>query len=286
LTGILQPESLDEALALRATHPAAAVVAGGTDLMVDVNFGRSRPQTLLDLSRVDELKEWGREQGVVRVGAGVTFARIARELADLRPLAEAARSVGSAQIRNRATIGGNVATASPAGDSLPVLAAYDAKVVVASVDRTRWVPWHEFFLAPKQTALAHDELIVRLEWRDVHGPGSFAKVGRRNAMVIAIAGAALQLDCDARRVRLALGSVGPTVLRAREAETLAEHAIDWEHPTGSLPPGTVKEFGHLAAAAAQPIDDLRASAHYRLRAVNVLARRELAWALDDRERAA
>jgi len=222
---VFTPRSLPEALEIRGAHPEAVPVAGGTDLMVQVNFDRIRPRALLDLSRVEELRGWGRDNGVVQVGAGMTFTRIARELQEFGSLAEASRAVGSPQIRNRATIGGNLATASPAGDSIPVLAAYGAVVVVAGPGgRTRRIPWDEFLIGPKRTTLAPDELIVRVEWRPVAGPGSFAKVGPRNAMVIAVAGVCLQLDEAGRNVRLALGSVGPTVLRAPRAESFAATA--------------------------------------------------------------
>ena len=203
---VFLPRSLEEALALKAEHPDAVPVAGGTDLWVAVNFGTARPPALLDLSRVGELKTWSADDGRVRLGAGVTFARIEKELAEFRPLAEASRSVGSPQIRNRATIGGNLATASPAGDSIPVLAAYGATVVVASRNGERSEPWDRFFTGPKRTTLAPDELIVGVEWQRVDAPGSFAKVGTRNAMVIAIAGLCLQLDpaCAQRQARARL----------------------------------------------------------------------------------
>jgi len=285
-----RPRTLDEALELRAAHPEATPVAGGTDLMVEVNLGGLRPSALLDLSLVDELKAWRHEDGVVHLGAGMTFARIARELAEFTPLVEASRSVGSPQIRNRATIGGNLATASPAGDGIPVLAAYDAEVVAASPGGTRRIPLGDFLVAPKRTALAPDELILGAEWRPVAGAGSFAKIGPRNAMVIAIAGVCVQLDDAGRSVRLALGSVGPTVLRAPRAEAfaaaiLADHDV-WADPGAAVPAVALVEFGRLAAAEAQPIDDLRGSAAYRRRAVGVLAGRALAWTLDDRRRAA
>jgi CO/xanthine dehydrogenase FAD-binding subunit len=283
---VFLPRSLEEALELKAEHPDAVPVAGGTDLWVAVSFGTTRPPGLLDLSRVGELKLWRADDGRVRLGAGVTFARIERELAEFRPLAEAARSVGSPQIRNRATIGGNLATASPAGDSIPVLAAYGASVVVGSRKGVRSEPWHRFFTGPKRTTLAPDELIVGVEWQRVDAPGSFAKVGTRNAMVIAIAGLCLQLDPAARSVRLALGSVAPTVVRVPEAESFAAGAVAWDEPDRPLPAAAVAEFGRLAAAAATPIDDVRSSAGYRRHAVEVLARRALLWTLDDRRAAA
>ncbi len=278
----LLPRSLEEALALRAAHPDAVPVAGGTDLMVAVNFGRSRPPALLDLSRVEELKSWRRENGAVFVGAGMTFARIGRELGEFRPLVEAARSVGSPQIRSRATIGGNIGTASPAGDAIPVLAAYDATVVVGSTRGTRRERWDAFFTGPKQTTLAPDELVLGVEWQASDGPGSFAKIGTRNAMVIAIAGVCLQLDLHAHSIRLALGSVAPTVVRAPDAEAFAADVIAWDEPERELPEEAASEFGRLAAVAARPIDDVRGSAAYRRHVVEVLARRALRWTLGDR----
>lgn len=266
---VFVPRSLEEALDVKDVRPEAVPVAGGTDLMVELNLGRAQPEALLDLSRIDELKTWWRDDGTVFVGAGMTFARIAQELGDFPPLVQAARSVGSRQIRSRATIGGNLATASPAGDSLPVLAAYDAEVVLARAGVTRRVPWHEFLVGPKRTSLRVDELIVGVQWREVQGPASFAKVGRRNAMVIAVASACLQLD-SAGGVRLALGSVAPTVVRAWRAEAFAERHHD------------PAEFGRRAAAETRPIDDLRGSAAYRRHVVEVLARRAFAQALEER----
>lgn len=271
------PRSLEEALEIRAAHPEAIPVAGGTDLWVEVNARRIRPRSLLDLARVGELTDWERN-GKVFVGAGMTFSAIIDVLGEFGPLVEAARSVASPQIRNRATIGGNLATASPAGDSLPVLAAYGADVVVAAAEGgRRRIPLDEFLVGPKQTSLAPDELITGVEWTPVAGPGSFAKVGRRNAMVIAVASACLQLDEEHGGVRLALGSVGPTVLRAPRAERLAAEALDGRDPAAAL-----VEFGRLAAVEAQPIDDRRGSADFRRHVVEVLARRALAQALEER----
>jgi CO/xanthine dehydrogenase FAD-binding subunit len=273
---IFAPHSLEEAVELRFAHPDALPVAGGTDLMVEINARRIRPAALLDLSRIAQLQAWGRDDDHVFVGAGVTFARIARELTDFPPLVEAARSVASRQIRNRATIGGNLATASPAGDSLPVLAAYGADVIVASTSAwMRRIPLSEFLVGPKRTSLGPDELIVGVEWAPVDGPASFTKVGRRNAMIIAIASVCLQADPERHGVRIALGSVAPTVLRARNAEAFAE-GLDWNDPA------TLAEFGRHAAAEARPIDDQRGTAEYRRHVVEVLARRALAQAEGER----
>jgi CO/xanthine dehydrogenase FAD-binding subunit len=280
---VYAPTKLAEALELRAEHPEAVPVAGGTDLWVDLNFRRARPEALLDLSRLSELADWSREPELVFVGAGVTFARIARELSRVRPLAEAARSVGSPQIRNRATLGGNIGTASPAGDALPVLAAFDARIVVGSSRHTRTVAFYEFFVGPKRTSLAPDELILGVEWRLRQGPGSFAKVGPRNAMVIAVAGVCVQLDPLARAVTIALGSVGPTVLRSPAAEAFAAGVVPWDDPGAPVSRAALAELGRLAAVDARPIDDLRGTAAYRRHVVEILTRRVFAWTLDDRK---
>ena len=262
MNDVCRPRTLEDALALRAEHPDAVPVAGGTDLMVAVNSGRARPHALLDLSRVEELRSWWREPARVFVGAGVTFARIAADLPEVEALAAAARSVGSAQIRNRATLGGNLGTASPAGDALCALAAYDAEIVVASAYRTRRLPWHAFLLGPKRNALEPDELILGAEWTRAHGPGSFAKVGPRRAMAIAVASVCVQRDDGV--VRIALGAVAPTVVRATHAEAAA---------LAGLP---AAEVAARAAGECEPIDDVRGTAVYRRHAIEVLVRRAIA----------
>lgn len=281
------PRTLAEALEIKAAHPDAVPIAGGTDLMVELNFDRRRPPAVLDLNRVADLKTWRRENGTCFLGAGVTYSRIVRELSAFRPLVEACRTVGSPQIRNRGTVGGNLGTASPAGDALPVLAAYDAEVMLVKAGGApRALPWHQFMVGPKKTAIAPDELILGARWKVVRGPGSFSKVGTRNAMVIAIASLCLVVDEDGRTVRVALGSVGPTILRAPEAEQFAARAMReagvWNDPRAPLPGAVVEEFGERVSAAARPIDDVRGTAAYRRHACAVLARRALRWALDDR----
>jgi CO/xanthine dehydrogenase FAD-binding subunit len=284
---VLLPVSLEEALEMKSAHPEAMPIAGGTDVMVLLNVEGDRPEAIVDLSRVAELDRWELRDGDVFLGAGVSYTRIMGELADNVPLVQASRSVGSPQIRNRGTVGGNLGTASPAGDALPVLAAYDADVVlVAAGGRTRTIPWSAFLIGPKRTAIDPDELILGARWHPPRGPGSFSKVGPRNAMVIAVCGVCVQLDEDAHRVRVALGSVGPTVLRAPEAEAFAAGAIEesgaWDDPARALPDDATVRFGELTAGAAQPIDDLRSTAAYRRHAVGVLARRALRWSLADR----
>ena len=277
------PRTLDEALAQKSAHPDAIGLAGGTDVMVEINFGRLRPAGIIDLTRIGELQAWRREDGHLFLGAGVTYSRIVRELAGFVPLVQASRSVGSPQIRNRGTVGGNLGTASPAGDALPVLAAYDADVVLQSRRGTRSLPWNTFLTGPKKTAMAPDELIVGTRWKVVNGPGSFSKIGTRNAMVIAVAGLCLVVDAEARQVRVALGSVGPTILRATEAERFINEKLQWDDPNQPVTDEVVAEFAQLVGRAARPIDDVRGTAAYRVHGCTVLAGRALRWALEERK---
>jgi CO/xanthine dehydrogenase FAD-binding subunit len=284
---VLLPRSLDEALAIKAEHPEAVPLNGGTDLMVELNFGRLRPPAILDLNRVRELATWREEDGHVFLGSGVTYATIVREMQPYKPLVQASRSVGSPQIRNRGTVGGNLGTASPAGDALPVLAAYDAEVVLQSRARgERSMPWNRFLTGPKKTAIAPDELIIGAHWRRLRGPGSFSKIGTRNAMVIAVAGLCLVIDEERRRVNVALGSVGPTILRATQAEERLAAALttsgSWDDRSAPLNDQWADEFAGLVAEAAQPLDDVRGTAAYRRHGCRVLARRAIGWALTER----
>jgi CO/xanthine dehydrogenase FAD-binding subunit len=281
------PRTLEEALELRAALPEAVPIAGGTDLMVEINFDVRRPEALLDVSRLPELRAWRFEDGEVFLGSGVTYTRILHELPQLRALAEASRGVGSPQIRNRGTVGGNLGTASPAGESIPVLAAHDAEIgLVAAGGRERWVPWDAFLTGVKTTTLGADELILGARWRHLDGPQSYSKVGTRNAMVISIAMLCFALDPPGRGVRVGLGAVGPTTIRAREAEAFLagelERAGCWDDLAAPLPPGTAEDFAERVAAAARPIDDVRGTAAYRRHALGVVARRALGWAMEQR----
>ena len=229
------PRSWTEALETKATHPDATAIAGGTDVMVDINFDRSRPAALLDLTHIADLKEWGHDDGTLRVGAGVTYARIIHELAGALPgLAIAARTVGSPQIRNRGTVGGNLGSASPAGDAHPPLLAGRATVEVASVRGTRRVPVEKFFMGPKRNVLAPDELIAAFVIRPAAGPEQFSKVGTRNAMVIAVTSFAVALDPSTQKVGTGIGSAAATPRRAFDAETFLEGELsaanEWESP--------------------------------------------------------
>jgi CO/xanthine dehydrogenase FAD-binding subunit len=277
-----RPETLADALELKAERPGAVPLAGGTDLMVAINFREARPDAILDLTAVPELREWAPDDGRVRVGAGVTYTRLIEELGDRLPgLAIASRTVGSLQIRNRGTVGGNLATASPAGDGLPPLYTADAFVELASVRGTRRVPVAEFVSGPKRTCIQPDELIAAFDVASAAGPQQFAKVGTRNAMVIAVCSVALALWPEQRRVAACVGSAGPTPLVATEAEEYIAGALDWD---GGRPidEDALARFGELVAGCARPIDDVRGTAGYRSHAVAVLARRTLQWTWSER----
>jgi len=251
----LQPTSWQEALAIRAERPDAEPIAGGTDVMVDINFDRRRPGALLDLGRVPELREWTTEDGVIRLGAGVPYARIIDELRDQLPgLAMASRTVGSPQIRMRGTVGGNLGSASPAGDALPPLYASGAEVELASVRGERRVPVEDFIVGPKRNALEPDELIVSVRV-PVPGPRqTFMKVGPRNAMVISVVSLALLVEDG--QARASYGSAGPL------PGLVGGSADDPMFPT-------------KVAEAATPIDDVRGTARYRRHALRVLTQRAL-----------
>lgn len=267
---------------MKAERPEALPIAGGTDVMVELNFDRLRPQAVLDLTRIPDLGQWAQEDGRLRVGAGVTYTQIIAQLSGKLPgLAIASRTVGSPQIRNRGTVGGNLGTASPAGDSLPPLLAAEAEIEVASTGGSRSIPMREFCLGPKRSALMPAELIAAFWVRPATGPQQFAKVGTRNAMVIAVASFALDIDAELRRVGTGIGSAGPTPLAAEEAERFLEGVLaegDFWTTRADLPAEVLARFAGLVAGAAQPIDDVRGTADYRRHALAVMARRTLSWA--------
>ncbi|MCA6090657.1 FAD binding domain-containing protein [Streptomyces sp. SCA3-4] len=280
----LRPASWAEALAAKAEHPSAVPLAGGTDVMVEINFDHRRPEHLLDLQRIGELHTWDADGPDVRLGAAVPYTRIIDHLGgELPGLALAARTVGSPQIRNRGSVGGNLGAASPAGDSHPALLAAGAEVEAESVRGTRLIPVEEFYTGVKRNALAPDELIRAVRIRKATGPQQFSKVGTRNAMVIAVCALGIALHPAGRTVRTGIGSAAPTPVRARAAEEFLAAALDesrlWD-TRGPLDPTVVGEFAELAAGACNPIDDVRGSAAYRRRAVGVMARRTLGWVWD------
>jgi CO/xanthine dehydrogenase FAD-binding subunit len=281
----LQPDSWREALEAKAAYPGAVPVFGGTDVMVEMNFDRGRPEQVLDLTKVPDIQDWGEQDGRLRVGAGVTYTRIIAELGERLPgLAMASRTVGSPQIRNRGTVGGNLGTSSPAGDGLPPLYASDAEIEVASTEGTRRVRVTDFITGPKRNVLRANELITAFHIPEAEGPQQYAKVGTRNAMVIAVCSFGLALHPEGRKVGTCVGSAAPTPVRAEYAEGFIEGILEerglWESRE-EIGETTLKRFGEMVEMAARPISDVRGTTAYRIHAVGVLARRTLKWAWDE-----
>jgi CO/xanthine dehydrogenase FAD-binding subunit len=284
----IRPHTMTDLFAACAEEPGSVLLAGGTDVMVDVNYDRLRPEAVIDLRGIDELSRIERRDDGIRIGAGVTFGRIADELATVLPaLATAARTVGSPQIRHRATIGGNIGTASPAGDALPVLIAMGGRIELGSVRGIRQVPARGFFAGPRTTLRSPDECVTAIELP--LGPCTaqqFSKVGPRNAMVIAVASFCIHVDAASGVVGTGLGSVGPTPLHAPNAERFVATRLFADGSVARLDDDVVAQFGALVADAASPIDDHRATAAYRQHVLSTLARRTLRWALTDLQVAA
>jgi CO/xanthine dehydrogenase FAD-binding subunit len=253
---VLTPHTLDDALRLKSEYPDALPIQGGTDVMVALNFDRERPETMLNLNEVAELRGWSRDGGRLRLGAALTYSEIEHgELRDVLPaLAEASRTVGSPQIRNRGTVGGNLGTASPAGDALPPLAIEDAEVECASTRGVRKVPLLEFVTGVKRNALAPDELITAVVVRPSGAPQTFLKVGPRNAMVISVVSLAVS---GGDELRACFGSASPRPVLVR------------------APRDEASSFAERVAEATSPIDDVRGTERYRRHALQVLTARAL-----------
>jgi CO/xanthine dehydrogenase FAD-binding subunit len=256
---VLTPRSLDEALGLKAERPDAVPIEGGTDVMVELNFDRARPNTILNLNEVAELKGWSRENDTLRLGAALTYSEaMEAPLRDELPaLAEASRTVGSPQIRNRGTLGGNLGTASPAGDALPPLLVEGAEVEFVSRRGVRRMPLSDFVVGPKRNALEPDELILAVVLQPSGARQTFMKVGPRNAMVIAVCSLALVADRERGELRASFGSAGPV-------PGLVVAPIDERDG-----------FPQRVAEAASPIDDVRGTAAYRRHALRILTKRAL-----------
>jgi CO/xanthine dehydrogenase FAD-binding subunit len=266
------PSTLSEATQLLSSNPDAHLLTGGTDLMVEVNFNHRHPETVIALRNIPEFRQWNidRQAGVVNIGSSVPYATMEHgELAKALPaLAEAARTVGSPQIRATGSLGGNLGTCSPAGDSLPVLSALDAIVHLQSQKTSRSITFADFMVGPKRNSRLPEEIITGVTIPLTNGYQGYAKVGVRNAMVISVASVCIAIHDG--KVRVALGSVGPTIIRCSEAET-------WINSVGleNVDSAAAKEFGDKVRAESRPIDDHRSTADYRRHAVGVLATRLL-----------
>jgi len=260
----VQPTELAEALRLRAQHPEAVVVNGATDVSVALNHGTLHPRAFLDISRISALRTIERDGDTLLIGAGVTFAQLGR--GHLRALREAALSVAGPAIRNLGTIGGNLVTASPAGDGCVALLAMGGAVELSSAARgSRWVDVRKFFLAYRKTELAQDELVTRI--RVPFNPATrWYKIGKRGAVNISLVCCAVARRPDGS-FGLAFGCVGPTPLYAPKAEAL----LAGGPPTDAR----IAEAAAMAETEVAPIDDHRGSAAYRRAMCGVLARRLL-----------
>jgi CO/xanthine dehydrogenase FAD-binding subunit len=279
---ILRPADWPEALALRSARADAVAIAGGTDVMVAMKMQHLRPAALLDLSQLPGISRCQREPAHVRIGAGATLTYISEHFPDCLPgLAMAAGRAGSRQVRNRATIGGSLGTAAPAGDLHPALLASGAQIQLRSASGTRWVPAGRFYLAGGRTALAAGELISAVRVPMARGPQRFIKIGRRQGLIKTMCSFAVAIDAAGKRVSTGAGALGPSPCRALAAENLLAIELARANAWGSrqrLDPGLLARFGRSAALAADPVTDLYATAEYRRHALAVLAQRSLAEA--------
>ena len=274
---VIVAKELNTALAALREHHDARLIQGGTDLMVEINFNHVKPTTMISLRDIASLRTIRRDQtGTLSIGSGVPYSVIEGEpvLSEIPALAQAARTVGSPQIRAAGSLGGNLGTCSPAGDTLPVMFALDAMIHLNTLDSTRVVSIHDFMTGVKRSVRQQDEIITSIDFPIINGWQGYSKVGVRNAMVISVASACLVADHENANVRIALGSVGPTIIRCREAEA-------WLKSSQNLSAGksisldVANEFGRRAAGESSPIDDHRSTAQYRRHAISVLASRLL-----------
>lgn len=269
---VLLPKSIDEATRMLADDSSATLLTGGTDLMVEINFNHRKPESVIALRHVAELQTWSinESSGTVFIGASVPYKSMETgPLAEAIPaLAQAARTVGSPQIRAAGSLGGNLGTCSPAGDSLPVLSALDATIHLASAEGTRSLSFADFMVGPKRNTRASNEIITGVTLPLCRGRQGYAKVGVRNAMVISVASACFAVQDNTARI--ALGSVGPVIIRCKAAESYLNQII----ASGSTITNDVaEEFGRIVSSESRPIDDHRSTAAYRRHAVGVLAKR-------------
>jgi len=274
---VIVAKELSTALAALREHADARLIQGGTDLMVEINFNHVKPTTMVSLRDIEALRTIQTDsQGIMSIGSGVPYSIIEGEpvLTAIPALAQAARTVGSPQIRAAGSLGGNLGTCSPAGDTLPVMFALDAMIHLNTLDSHRVVSIHEFMTGVKRNVRQHDEVITSIDFPIVRGWQGYSKVGVRNAMVISVASACLVADHDKANVRLALGSVGPTIIRCHEAEAWLASSQDLTAGQ-TISPDVANEFGKRAAAESSPIDDHRSTAEYRRHAISVLASRLL-----------
>jgi len=274
---VIVAKELTTALTALREHGDARLIQGGTDLMVEINFNHVKPTTMISLRDIKSLRMIRTDTpGIMSIGSGVPYSVIEGEPVPtaIPALAQAARTVGSPQIRAAGSLGGNLGTCSPAGDTLPVMFALDASIHLSTIDSSRVVSIHDFMTGVKRSVRQHDEIITAIDFPIINGWQGYSNVGVRNAMVISVASACLVADHENADVRIALGSVGPTIIRCRSAESWLKTTLDLStRSTISL--DVANEFGRRAAEESSPIDDHRSTAQYRRHAISVLASRLL-----------
>ena len=274
---VIVAKELTTALAALREHGDARLIQGGTDLMVEINFNHVKPTTMISLRDVESLRMIRTDTaGIISIGSGVPYSVIEGEpvLTAIPALAQAARTVGSPQIRAAGSLGGNLGTCSPAGDTLPVMFALDARIHLSTIDSSRVVSIHDFMTGVKRSVRQHDEIITTIDFPIINGWQGYSKVGVRNAMVISVASACLVADHENADVRIALGSAGPTIIRCRATESWLKATLDLS-ARDAISLDIANEFGRRAAEESSPIDDHRSTAQYRRHAISVLASRLL-----------
>jgi CO/xanthine dehydrogenase FAD-binding subunit len=274
---VIVAKELTTALTALREHGDARLIQGGTDLMVEINFNHVKPTTMISLRDIKSLRMIRTDTpGIMSIGSGVPYSVIEGEpvLTAVPALAQAARTVGSPQIRAAGSLGGNLGTCSPAGDTLPVMFALDASIHLSTIDSSRVVSIHDFMTGVKRSVRQHDEIITAIDFPIINGWQGYSKVGVRNAMVISVASACLVADHENADVRIALGSVGPTIIRCRSAESWLKTTLDLS-TRSAISLDVANEFGRRAAEESSPIDDHRSTAQYRRHAISVLASRLL-----------
>jgi CO/xanthine dehydrogenase FAD-binding subunit len=261
---VFSPNSLDEAYELLASHGSdAKIIAGGTDLMVLMNARQLAAKKFVDIWRLNELRGVSDEGEAIRVGALTTYTQLIKSpevQRSIPALVEASRTIGAVQIQNRGTIGGNIVNASPAGDSLPVLAAFDAEIELGSVRGLRWVGVNQFYTGYRKTVMAPDEIVlaVRMPKLKSDERSFFYKVGARRAQAISKVVMAVKVgmtDGMINSISIGLGSVAPTVIRAVQTESLLINK------TLGVP--IIQQAARMISKEISPITDMRSTEHYR-----------------------
>ena len=277
---VLTPKTLDEALKLRRQYHDAKIIAGGSDLIVQLRDGAAMANRLLDISSLRELRFIRKDQDKIQIGSLTTYSDLINSPAIRKhawPLVQAARQIGATQLQNTATIGGNLGNASPAADSIPPLYALDTTIITRSAVGRRETPIDQFYLGYRKTALQPDELIEQLYFRPLQtdDASAYLKLGLRGANAISIVDVAVALRerniNSFSNARVALGAVAPIVKRALNSEKILQASpLDRE---------VFRKAAILAAEDASPIDDIRASAEYRRNAVSSLVYQALCIAV-------